>query len=146
MDDIIKLENIKLNIEVPDWKEAVKQAGELLLNNRCITQDYIESMINSVEELGPYIVIAPHIAIAHARPSSSVLKSEISLVTLSKPVNFGNKQNDPVNIVFAFSALENQGHLYQLSKIINLIEDEEKLKRLLESKNAYEVCKIINSN
>ena len=57
-------------------------------------------MINAVEELGPYIVIIPHIAIAHARPSDNVLKNGISLITLKEPVEFGNKDNDPVYYIF----------------------------------------------
>lgn len=144
MDDIIKIENIKLNVRADNWQEAVWEAGELLLNSGCITEEYIESMVNSINELGPYIVIAPHIAIAHARPSQSVLKSDISLITLIEPVSFGHLQNDPVNLLFAFSAFENTGHLKQLSKIAELIEDEERLESILKSDDVEAAYKIIN--
>ncbi len=144
MDDIIKIENIRLNVRADNWQEAIEKAGELLLNSGCITEEYIESMINSINDLGPYIVIAPHIAIAHARPSKNVLKSDISLVTLKDPVNFGHQQNDPVNLLFAFSAFENTGHLKQLSRIAELIEDEERLESILKSDEVEAAYKIIN--
>lgn len=36
-------------------------------------------MIESVEEYGPYIVIGPHLALAHARPEDGSLKLGLSL-------------------------------------------------------------------
>ena len=63
-------------------EEAIRRSGEILKSNGYVKDEYIEDMVKAVEELGPYIVIIPHIAIAHARPSESVLKNGISLVTL----------------------------------------------------------------
>ncbi|MFG6128711.1 PTS sugar transporter subunit IIA, partial [Staphylococcus aureus] len=47
-------------------------ASQPLLQEQVIEQCYVEAMIESVNELGPYIVIAPEIAIAHARPNNNV--------------------------------------------------------------------------
>ena len=60
-------------------------------------------MIETVEKMGPYIVIAPGLALAHSRPSEAVLKTGLSWVRLSTPVKFGNKANDPVSLVIGLA-------------------------------------------
>lgn len=145
MTEIITRNNIKLKVKADNWEEAIKEAGKLMLKNNTIKEQYIENMIISVKTLGPYIVIAPHIAIAHARPDSNVLKSDISIITLENSVEFGNEENDPVKIVIAFSAESNEGHLVQLTAIAQLLEDEEKVNKILNSTDEEEVYQIINN-
>ncbi len=144
MKEIITKGNIAVKVKAVNWEQAIEEAGKLLLNSGSIHEKYIENMITSVKELGPYIVIAPHIAIAHSRPDHTVIKPDLSIITLEKPVEFGNKDNDPVSIVFAFSAKENDGHLNKLTDIAALLEDEEKIEAILRSEEAEEVYKIIN--
>ncbi|MBL4936206.1 PTS sugar transporter subunit IIA [Clostridium sp. YIM B02515] len=137
-------ELIKTQVEVNDWEQAITEAGKLLLNCGSITEKYIENMINSVKQLGPYIVIAPYIAIAHARPDESVFKEDISLIILKNPVEFGNKDNDPVKLVFAFAAKENGGHLAQLAEIANVLGNEELMNNIIASSSEEAVYNIIN--
>lgn len=44
------------------------------MNNGCIKESYIDAMVNTVKNMGPYIVIAPGIAMPHAAPEDGVLK------------------------------------------------------------------------
>lgn len=48
--------------------------GELLEKSGAIEPRYIDAMINTVKEIGPYIVIAPGIAMPHARPEAGAKK------------------------------------------------------------------------
>ena len=59
---------------VADWKESVVSSGQLLLRDGCIDAGYIDKMIETCQELGPYIAIAPGIAILHARPEDGARK------------------------------------------------------------------------
>ena len=74
-------------------------------------------MIHTAEELGPYIVIAPGIAMPHSRPEDGVLKPCVALMTLSTPVNFGNEENDPVRLVFSFGAPDKEQHVEALREL-----------------------------
>ena len=108
--NIIKKDNIKLNVEVSNWREAIRVAGEILLMEGEIEKNYIENMIEAVEKYGPYIVIAPGIAFAHAKPGEYVNKDCISLIRLKEPVNFGCGK-DEVSLVFAFGASGDDEHM-----------------------------------
>ncbi|MDY0395621.1 PTS sugar transporter subunit IIA [Virgibacillus halophilus] len=142
---IISSDNIRVQVEVEGWQDAIRQAGELLRDNKSIEPGYITDMVQAVEDLGPYIVIAPHIALAHARPSEKVIRNDISVITLKKPIAFGSEHNDPVNIVFAFCATESDGHLEQLTNVAGLLDKPEVLQTLNDSNNQQEVYNILNS-
>jgi PTS system ascorbate-specific IIA component len=92
-------------------------------------------MIQAFEELGPYMVIAPGIALAHARPSNAVLETGLSLVTLTEPVEFGSQSNDPVSLVIGLAAKDHDSHIDLLAALSELLADDQKVKLLLNATN-----------
>lgn len=144
-DTIIIKDNIRLKVEADDWKAAIKEAGQLLVMNKYIKEQYVEDMIKGVQDLGPYIVIVPHVAIAHSRPSENVLNDGISLITLKEAIEFGNKNNDPVDLVFAFCSKSQNSHLELLKDLAKILENEQKINKIRNSDDIDEVYKIINT-
>ena len=144
--DLLTKETIKLNVEAKDWEEAVRIGGELLEKSGAIEPRYIDAMINTVKEIGPYIVIAPGIAMPHARPEAGAKKIGMSLITLKNPVNFGNKENDPVKIVVCLCAIDHSSHLKALSELVELLGDERFISTLLNSSSQDEIFNYIRSN
>ena len=135
--------HVKTGVKVATWKEAIRAAGEILVEAGSCSVEYINAMIAAVEELGPYIVITPHVALAHARPSSQVNQADMSLVVLDEAVEFGSVANDPVKLVFAFCATDNEGHLEQLCKLAENL-DPEKVSKLSEARAVEEIIEILN--
>ena len=135
--------HIKTNIKASDWREAIRAAGEILVEVGSCETTYIDTMINAVEELGPYIVITPHVALAHARPSADIKKADMSLVVLDEAVEFGSAANDPVKLVFAFCATDNESHLELLGSLANKLNPET-INELLDAKSVDDVLAILN--
>lgn len=102
---------ISLRYAAADRSDAIAKSGELLVASGRATESYTAEMLRAVEEHGPYIVIAPGIALAHGRPSAEVLDTGISLVTLAEPVVFGHATNDPVRLVIGLAAFDHNSHL-----------------------------------
>ena len=61
-----------LDVPATDWKDAIRLAGKGLVAAGFTTDAYTDQMIETVEKMGPYIVIAPGLALAHSRPSEAV--------------------------------------------------------------------------
>ncbi|ERM92537.1 PTS mannitol transporter subunit IIBC [Caldanaerobacter subterraneus subsp. yonseiensis KB-1] len=141
--DLLTKDTIKLNVEAKDWEEAVRIGGELLVKNGFAEPQYVEAMINTVKEMGPYIVIAPGIAMPHARPEAGARKIGMSLITLKNPVNFGNKENDPVKIVVSLCAIDHSSHLKALSELVELLGDEEFVEAVLNANDVDRVLKLL---
>ncbi|WP_162890790.1 PTS sugar transporter subunit IIA [Suicoccus acidiformans] len=139
---------IALNQDAKNWEDALIIAGNILEVNGYITADYTHEMINAVHDLGPYIVIAPGIAFGHARPSNSVKRTGFSIVTLNKPVEFGNKENDPVSIIMALSAINSEDHLNTLQRLIEFLQVEKNISYLKQAKTEQDketIIRLINN-
>lgn len=128
--DLLTEETIELNVNANNWEEAVRAGGRLLLDAGKIEERYIDAMIRTVKQLGPYIVIAPGIAMPHARPEDGAKEVGMSLITLKNPVNFGHQQNDPVKIVVCLCAVDNSSHIKALSQLVKFLNDEEMINKL----------------
>lgn len=107
----------RTGVEVGDWQEAIRTACQPLVDDGAVEPRYPERCIAMVEEHGPYIVLAPGIALAHARPEDGVRAMGVSAVTLRTPVAFGHPDNDPVDLVFAFGSPDREQHVGLLSAL-----------------------------
>ena len=118
---LLKDESIDLHARAASWREAITIAGKLLESSGAITPAYTQAMIESLEVNGPYIVVAPGFAFAHARPSEAVKRTAISWVRLETPVAFGHGTNDPVNLVVALAAQDDKAHTQSMKELAKLL-------------------------
>jgi len=114
---------IVLGARATDWRDAVRLAGDALVDSGCTTAEYTEAMIRMVDDHGPYIVIAPGLALAHARPGPEVRCDGLSVVTLAEPVEFGHAHNDPVHVVIGLAGVAADGHLEAVAQLANAFND-----------------------
>src|SRR5699024_10993342 len=99
---------VQLSVKVSSAEEGITEQGNILLKEGVIESTYIEAMVDAYKKNGPYFVLAPHIAIPHARPEDGVNEASVSLVRLEKPIEFGHDSNDPVQMVFGLGASSNE--------------------------------------
>jgi len=141
--DVLTLDTVRARVDAKDWEEAVRTAGDLLYRKGVVEERYIDHMVQIVKEIGPYIVLIKGVALAHARPEDGAKAIGLSLVTLKKPVCFGNKENDPVNLVFALSAVDNSSHLDLIREMALVFENEQELEQLANCETEEEMLTII---
>lgn len=141
--EVLTEDLIDLKVKVDNWEDAIQKGGELLLNKGVIQPEYIKAMIQSAKDLGPYIVIAPHIAMPHASPENGVNNIGISLMTLEQPINFGHKENDPVELVLCLAAVDHSTHLKALQSLVSYLSDEKFLELVKNAKTSKEVLSYI---
>ncbi|MCX8528784.1 MAG: PTS sugar transporter subunit IIA [Rhodoluna sp.] len=126
-------DSIRVGAIALDREHAIEMAGELLVASGRSTPEYTESMLEAVAENGPYIVIAPGIALAHGRPSEAVLEIGLSLVTLAEPVIFGNEANDPVRLVIGLCAIDHSSHIDIMAELATFLGDSSSVNNLLNA-------------
>lgn len=143
LSELLTKDTIKVNVDAADWKEAVRKGGEILVENGSVEPRFVDAMIQTVKEMGPYIVIVPGIALPHARPSDGAIKLGMSLIKLSHPVNFGNKENDPVSVVISLGAVDNYSHSKALATLVDLFNDKEKVKILKNADSIEDILPLL---
>ncbi len=144
MEEHFGLTTLFIEEKPQSWQEAVKLSGQKLLELQAIDEAYIDAMIAAVNELGPYMVIAPHLAIAHAAPSEHVYKNELVLGVFKEPVIFGC-ENDPVHIIIALCAVSPHSHLKQFQKIAAMFEAEDSWHKLYLCDTVEQLYEVVNS-
>ena len=120
-------------------EQAISLAGELLVASGRTTDAYTGEMLVVLDELGPYFVIAPGIAIAHSKPSDSVLSTGLSLAVLGDAIEFGSEHNDPVRLVFGLCAKDHDGHIEVLAGLAEVLSDENQVNFLLNAPDAQRI-------
>ncbi len=126
-------DSILIRENVGDRELAIKIAGELLVNSGKVEPSYVQSMLDAVAKFGPYIVIAPGIALAHGKPGDNVIDTGLSLLVLKTPINFEHQQNDPVSLVFGLAARDHESHIAIMASLAEVLSDQAKVDSLLKS-------------
>ena len=128
---------------LPSAESALRVAGGLLEISGRTDSPYTDAVVAALHEFGPYFVVAPGIAIAHARPSESVFSVGLSLLVLREPITFGNEANDPVRLVFGLCATDHDGHLGLMAELSNLLMDADRVNSLLNAGTVEDIRAIL---
>ena len=99
-------------------------------------------MSSAVEGLGPYIVIMPGFAIAHAAPSPAVLREDMALITLANSVSFGSP-NDPVNLILCVACVDRESHVRALQAVAEVLCGDGVMERLAGASSTQELAGIL---
>lgn len=144
--DLLTGQMIRMKKEAADWRSAIREASEPLLKDGHIDEAYIAAMISKVEALGPYIVVAPGIAIAHGKPQDGVRRLGISLLRLEHPVAFSEEARHQVQIILVLAAIDGESHLKALSELTLLLREKENLTRLKEARTKEQILQQLHAS
>lgn len=141
--EILKEALVKTDVNVNSWQEALICCGKLLQEQHKIEEAYIHSMMKTVEELGPYMILLPDIAFFHGVPGSDVKEVCLSLITLAQPVYFKEFKGQSIRAAFAFGAVDRDSHMLLLSQLALLLQEEGFIERLKNGGSKAELLDII---
>ena len=141
--ELMSESSIKLDVEVKDWEEAVRLGGKLLQDEGKVEEAYIEGMVTAIKQLGPYVVIAPGIALPHAAIRLGVNDVGMSFIRLKNPVAFAAGDRDPIDLIFTFSTPDKTSHVQALHQLGRMIADEDALAVLRQAADVAEILKIV---
>ncbi|MFC7395054.1 PTS sugar transporter subunit IIA [Scopulibacillus cellulosilyticus] len=134
---------VEFDVDVSSPEEAIRAAGKLLAEKGLVEGNYVEAMVQSYHKNGPYFVLAPQIALPHARPEDGVKEASVSFLRLTNPIVFGSAANDPVKLIFALGASSSNEHIEILQKLMTLLSNQDNVKKLMEITSYYELEQIL---
>lgn len=134
---------IELDVPVSGWQDAIAIAGRILEKSGYCTREYTQKMIDLVYKNGPYIVIVPGVAIAHASPHDGAKSLGISFIRLKHSVSFGHELNDPVKFVLAVSIPDENSYLSVFFHMVRCMANPEIQSLLLSTENKTDIINMI---
>ncbi len=149
LNDLLQEDLIQTKERVNNWQEAIEIAAQPLLSKGYIETSYIDAMVDSVNRLGAYIVLAPHVAVPHASPEKGVKRLGMSLLRLNEPVDFNLDSEDydddrQVQLVFVLAAIDSSAHLKALQQLVMILDDEETIQALIHANSVGELYQMID--
>ena len=131
---------IKVLDSVSSYEEAIKLSCNILQERNSIRDTYFDSIISKINEYGPYFCIAPKIAMPHAKPEDGAIENDLCLLKLNNPVDFLGKE---VQLFLTLSSKDKNSHLDLMKKVVSICNDDDKLNKILNSKNEEEIKELV---
>ena len=124
--DVLVRESIKLNQPSVTKEEAIRRAGELLVERGCVEPAYVDAMLEREKLVSTYMGMG--IAIPHgtAQAKGTVKKTAITMVQYPDGVDFGDEK---AQLVFGIAGIGDE-HLDLLGKISMALDDEATLEKM----------------
>ncbi|OBX04854.1 PTS system mannitol-specific transporter subunit IIA [Gallibacterium genomosp. 3] len=145
LEQFLPKSRIQIVERINSWQDAVRLCAKPLLDEGIIETRYVDNIFRIYEKVGPYFVIAPRIAMPHARPEEGALATGFSLLVVSSGVNFYSEENDPVSLIIMLSAKDNTEHLSALASVAEILSDDANIERLINAKTIDEIFTFIKN-
>lgn len=101
------------------WQEAIRASCQPLINDGSIENVYVDNVIECVNKYGPYIVLAPDIALPHAQEGGEgVNQNAISFMKVEEPVVFDPENADKnARLFFVLASNDHDKHIEMMEKL-----------------------------
>ena len=141
---LIALDAIRVLDSTSDFEAAITEAAELLVITGCAHADYVSAVLENYRTLGPYFVVAPEVAIAHAKPGPDVVSPAISLLKLNNSVASGHSMHKSVKLVFALATPSADAHIDLMGELASRLSSPETMNSLLNASAKSVIWEILN--
>jgi mannitol/fructose-specific phosphotransferase system IIA component len=127
---ILSKDRISLQTSAVDKADAIRKAGELLVESSCVLPDYVDGMLKREESMSTSL--GNGVAIPHGvyENRDHILQTGISVLQLTDGVDWG--EDEKIYMVIGIAAVGDE-HVGVLSNLANVIEDEDTLAELLKT-------------
>lgn len=135
LSDMIEQYGVQIHQEKEkNWEDAIRVTARVLLDDGCINEHYIDTMVSLTKKYGPYFVISPQIAVAHAQPKDGAFKIGVSLSIYKNGLDIMEKEK--VKFLFVLATPNQNEHMHILQNIACLAEHPDAMDQMMEA-----VCK-----
>ncbi|WP_219835743.1 PTS sugar transporter subunit IIA [Paenibacillus sp. R14(2021)] len=135
---ILSKDKVKLNVTLSDKFEAIRMAGQLLVDAGHVPSEYVDKMIEREGVSSTYV--GGGLAMPHGTNDSKPLirSTGMSVLVVPEGVDFGEEK---AYLVIGLAAVGEE-HLEVLSSVAVLVSDEDDMQRILKSSAEEELIAI----
>ncbi|EGR2126746.1 TPA: PTS sugar transporter subunit IIA [Vibrio cholerae] len=145
LSELITSDVIRIYPNAADWKDAVQKSCQALIDNGAVEPRYVDAIFRSHEELGPYYVVGPSMAMPHARPEDGVNRLSLAITVIQQGVNFDSEGNDPVKMLVTLAATDSESHVGAIAQLAELFMNEEHVEQICHAQTIEDVLAVIKN-
>ena len=121
------------------WQNMIQMAGQPLLDEGLIAQEYVDEIITTCTEKGPYMNIGPNIVLAHARPLPSTKKAVMALLLSKQPAALLDDPAHTARLWIFLATPDDRSHIELIQKLATLLMDADRVQRVLAANSQEEL-------
>lgn len=121
------------------WQNMIQMAGQPLLDDGLIAQEYVDKIITTCTEKGPYMNIGPNIVLAHARPLPSTKKAVMALLLSKQPAALLDDPAHTARLWIFLATPDDRSHIELIQKLATLLMDADRVQRVLAANSQEEL-------
>ncbi|NQZ94007.1 MAG: PTS sugar transporter subunit IIA [Moritella sp.] len=114
-----------------------------LLASGKIEASYVEAIKATHKKIGPYYVLAPKIAMPHARPEDGVNEAALQLTVFKNGVDLGSADNGDVYFSITLAAMDSDSHINTIMKLAELFQNDDDIEKIIATDNQAEIIEIL---
>lgn len=139
----LNAKNVFLGLTAQTKEEAIRFAGQKLVENGYVKTAYIDAMLERERLTSTYL--GESIAVPHGTIESKddVINTGIVFCQYPAGVQFGEEEQDKAKIVIGIAARNNE-HLDVIAKLTNALDDEKIIAKLTTTNDIEEVLAILS--
>jgi PTS system mannitol-specific IIC component len=134
--------NVFLGLTATTKEEAIRFAGEQLVNGGYVQPEYVDAMFER-EKLTP-TYLGEGIAVPHGTVEAKdrVLKTGVVFCQYPAGVHFGEEADDIARLVIGIAARNNE-HIQVITSLTNALDDDSVIERLAHTTSVQEVLDLL---
>lgn len=127
---ILSLERIQLQATAVDKSDAIRQAGQLLVETGCVEPDYVAGMLAREETMSTYL--GNGVAIPHGTYDNKEQVRQTAISVLQLPAGVEWEEGEMAYLIVGIAAASDE-HVGVLASLAEVIEDEETTAALIHT-------------
>ena len=132
----LEISNIQLDARVANKAEAIREAGNLLVNSQYIKPGYIDSMQAREKVANTYL--GNGISIPHGLPKDRDLILRTGISVLQVPDGVEWNRGETVYLVVGIAARSDE-HIEVLANLTHVLDDAETIRKLVQTSDANDI-------
>jgi PTS system ascorbate-specific IIA component len=114
-----------------------------LLEQGKVEASYLEAIKEKHKEIGAYYVLAPKIAMPHARPEDGVNEAALQVTVFKNGVDLESEDNGDVYFSITLAAMDSDSHIQTIMALAELFQNEDDVDAIIAAQSESEIIEIL---
>ncbi|EGR2797214.1 PTS sugar transporter subunit IIA [Vibrio navarrensis] len=133
---ISEAKNLRVN-------EALDIACSTLVQQGKVNKSYLDAIKAKHNEIGPYYVLAPKIAMPHARPEDGVNEACLQVTVFKNGVDLESQDNGDVYFSVTLAAMDSHSHINTIMALSELFQNDDDIDAIIAAEGKDEIAEIL---
>ncbi|MGV2986730.1 PTS sugar transporter subunit IIA [Vibrio sp. E150_011] len=114
-----------------------------LIEHGKVNASYLEAIKQKHQEIGAYYVLAPKIAMPHARPEDGVNEAALQITVFKNGANLESDDNGDVYFSVTLAAMDSDSHIQTIMALSELFQNEGDVDAIIAAQSKDEIVEIL---